>query len=98
MIILDNVALDWLKKNIENNMEYYLNNREPWIDQFVEGLKAESFMQADETLISSNDPSLDTENAITLYENNKTLSTMLASSDHYWTTLAHTKYYKYMHS
>lgn len=95
MNILDDAALNQLKKDIENNMEYYAQYKDPWVQNFVEGLIDKDLLQ-DDILILSNDSSDDTENAINFYEKNKNLSTTLASSNHYWTTLAHTKYYKYM--
>lgn len=95
MKILDDAALSHLKISIEENMDYYRDQRDPWIQEIVEGIDEESLIQ-DDTLLEFNDPALDTENAIRLYSKHKTLSTTLASSNHFWTTLAHTSYYHYM--
>lgn len=95
MIILDNAALSLLKANIEENMEYYRHYSEPWIQKFIEGLNEDSLIQ-DDTLVLSNNPEYDTENAIRLYSKLRTLSTTLVSSNNYWTTLAHTSFYQYM--
>lgn len=95
MKILDDKALNYLKNNIEDNMKYYCNDKDPWIQNFIEGIDKETLIQ-DETLILSSDSSMDTENAIRFYSKHKMLSTTLASSNHFWTTLAHTTYYKYM--
>jgi len=93
--ILDEIAFIQLKKDIDKNMKYYYKKSDPWIQQTVEGFTENDLIQ-DDLLKISNDPTFDTENAIKFYERNKNLPTTLASSNHYWTTLAHTKYYNYM--
>lgn len=95
MIILDNDALEFLNKNIKENLIHYQSEIVPWIHNAVEGFD-DSVTVQDDTLIISDDASFDTENAIRFFEKKMNLSTTLASSNNYWTTLAHTKYYQYM--
>ena len=97
MLILDNQALSWLRRNIEENLYYYQYYKETWLDKFIEGVNINTLEQ-DETLVISNNPSLDTINAINFYEQYKTLSTSIASNENFWTTLAHIKYYNYIHT
>lgn len=97
MIILDDKALSILRNSIKENFEYYKNHSDSWLQYYSEiDLLGQYRANQDRVLVNSNDPLYDTENAIKIYENNKALSTTLASSDHYWTTLAHTTYYDYM--
>lgn len=95
MNILDNAAVEQLKENIENNMQYYFQYGEPWVQNVVEGLNDTDLTQ-DNILILSEESSYDKLNAIKIHEKYKDLPLSLASSDHFWTTLAHTKFYKYM--
>lgn len=97
MRLLNDTSLIWLKNNIEENLDNYINNKSPWIDKKVDELPQCMIEQGD-NLIISDDPSLDTENSIRFYEEYKQLTNVQASSEHYWTTLAHTRYYKYVHT
>lgn len=94
MEIFDGAAMKELQDNIEAHMGNYANDPEPWVG-FIEGLDYKVLKQ-DAILTASPEPSLDIENVIKFYNENKNLSTTLASSDSYWTTLAHTRYYSYM--
>lgn len=97
MEIFDGAAMKNLQDNIEVHMDNYKNEQKPWVGYYIEGLN-EDILKQSSTLLVSSDSSLDTKNAIRLYEENKNLSTTLASNNSYWTTLAHTKFYAYMQS
>lgn len=98
MIVLDDAAITQLKGQIEENIPYYTNESgAPWVQTMIDGIDEEILVQ-DDTLIVSPDPKHDSENAILLYEKMKNISSTLASSDHYWTTLAHTSFYQYVHT
>lgn len=98
MIVLDDAAITQLKGQIEDNIPHYANESgAPWVQTMIEGIDEEVLVQ-DDTLIASPDPKHDGENAILLYEKMKNISSTLASSDHYWTTLAHTSFYQYVYT
>lgn len=97
MIILDDAALTLLKNNIDENLPRYAKNKKPWIHEVIEDFSENEMIQ-DDCLILSPDPNNDRQNAIRLYEKFKAIPSTLASSNHYWTTLAHTNFYEYVHT
>ena len=96
MIVLDDAAIKQLKDNIEENLPRYLDeSKKPWVQEDIEGIDEDALIQEDFLILSANSK-YDGENAKRLYEKMKNISSTLASSDHYWTTLAHTSFYEYV--
>jgi hypothetical protein len=100
--ILRQEAYDALYKDISENIAFYADRKDIWIEDYYQakGIKLpviDTDIEAPEIeLICGQDPSNDSENAVIFYENYKNLLKPVQAADRrLWAALTHTTFYNY---